>query len=56
MRDDGSRRDGFAEYLCLVLHEHGMPKGDLVVIHIWDAAALARNEMREIGKFDCLLR
>ncbi len=22
-------RDGFAEYLCLVLHEYGMPKGDL---------------------------
>lgn len=56
MRDDGSRRDGFAEYLCLALHEQGMPKGDFVVIRIWDAGAMARNEMHEIGRFDCQLR
>lgn len=55
VRDDGSRRDGFAEYLCLALHEHGMPKGDFVVIRIWDAGAMARNEMKEIGRFDCQL-
>lgn len=56
MRDDGSRRDGFAEYLCLILHQHGMPKGDLVVIRIWDADVMARGEMRELGRFDCKLR
>lgn len=37
MRDDGSRRDGFAEYLCLVLKETGMPVGKFVTIRIWDA-------------------
>ncbi|KAB2781200.1 hypothetical protein [Brucella anthropi] len=56
LRDDGSRQDGFAEYLCLALHEQGMPKGDFVVIRIWDAGAMARNEMEEIGRFDCQLR
>lgn len=56
MRDDGSRRDGFAEYLCLVMHQHGMPKGKLVVIRIWDAAAMAKSDMREIGKFNCMLQ
>lgn len=55
MRDDGSRRDGFAEYLCLVMHQNGMPDGKLTVIRIWDAGAMARGDMREIGRFDCRL-
>lgn len=53
MRDDGSRRDGFAEYVCLTLHGAGMPKGQVVMIHIWDAAAMAREEMNEIGSNTC---
>lgn len=56
MRDDGTRRDGFAEYLCLVLHQHGMPKEDLVVIRVWDAAEMARGQMKELGRFDCKLQ
>lgn len=31
VQDDGSRRDGFAEYLCLVLAEHGV-RGGMVFI------------------------
>lgn len=53
MRDDGSRRDGFAEYLCLTLFDAGMPKGEFLVIRIWDAGAMARGDMEEIGRFEC---
>ena len=55
VRDDGSRRDGLAEYLCLTLYDSGMPAGDFVVVRIWDAAAMAGGELREIGRFDCAL-
>ncbi|WP_156334080.1 MULTISPECIES: hypothetical protein [unclassified Shinella] len=55
VRDDGSRRDGLADYMCLLLSEAGMPKGDLVIIRILDAAALARDEMTELGKSECSL-
>lgn len=53
VRDDGTRRDGYAEYLCMSLVENGMPKGSFIVIRIWDARAMARSTMREIGKYDC---
>jgi hypothetical protein len=53
MRDDGSRRDGFADYLCLVLKDAGMPKDKFVVIRIWDAFSLAREEFKEIGRSEC---
>lgn len=53
MRDDGSRRDGFANYLCMVLYDAGMQPGDFVVIKILDAAAMAREEMSEIGRYEC---
>lgn len=53
VRDDGSNRDGYADYMCLVLHDAGMPKGDFVVIRILDAASLARDEMKELGRSEC---
>lgn len=53
VRDDGTRRDGYAEYLCLSLIESGMPKGSFIVIRVWDARAMAKSQMREIGRFDC---
>lgn len=53
VRDDGTRRDGYAEYLCMSLVESGMPKGSFIVIRIWDARAMAQSTMREIGKYDC---
>lgn len=55
MLDDGTRRDGYAEYLCLTLNHSGMPADDSVVISIWDAAAMARGELRKIGEFYCNL-
>jgi hypothetical protein len=56
VRDDGSRRDGFAEYVCLLLIEGGMPKGEFVVIRVWDAAKLAASDFRELGRFECSRR
>jgi hypothetical protein len=53
VRDDGSRRDGFAQYLCVVLFEAGMPVGQSVVIRVLDAAALVRGEMVTLGRYDC---
>ena len=52
-RDGVSRRDGFAEYFCVSLHSAGMPAGDFYVIHIWDAAQMARGNNVELGRFDC---
>lgn len=53
MVDDGSSRDGFAQYVCLILIEKGMPSGDLVVISIWDAAEMARGNQKRIGRHEC---
>ncbi len=53
VRDDGTRRDGYAEYACLVLAQSGMPAGQFTVIHVWDAAAMARGEQTELGRYDC---
>ena len=53
VKDDGSRRDGYAEYACLVLHQSGMPKGQFTVVHVWDAAAMARGEQEELGRYEC---
>lgn len=51
--DDGSNRDGFASYLCLLLADAGMQEGDFVVIKVWDAAAMAREKMTELGRHEC---
>lgn len=53
MVDDGTRRDGRAEALCLDLFDAGMPTGSATVIRIWDAQAIMSGEMKEIGRFDC---
>lgn len=53
VRDDGTNRDGYADYICLVLGDAGMPKGDFVIIRILDAAALAKEEMKELGRSEC---
>lgn len=53
VKDDGGRRDGYADYICLTLSDAGMPAGDSVLITIWDAAAMARDELKELGKARC---
>lgn len=53
MPDNGSDRRGYAQFLCTTLMLQGMPVGDFYVIRVFDSAAMARNEMAEIGRFDC---
>lgn len=53
VRDDGTRRDGYAQSICAALHQSGMPAGAFTVIHVWDAAAMARNELKELGRAEC---
>ena len=36
MAPDGSRRDGFAEYLCMTFAEAGAPEGELKSVFIYD--------------------
>jgi len=54
MKDDGSRRDGYAEYLCMVLNNAGKPKGRIIVISIFDHAAMQRGDLRKIGRAGCM--
>ena len=56
MFDDGSRRDGYAQYVCQILRDHGMPSNKLIVIRIWDATEMARENFKELGKHECLFR
>lgn len=56
MFDDGPRRDGYAQYVCQILRDHGMPSNKLVVIRIWDATEMARENFKELGKHECLFR
>lgn len=32
MFDDGSSRDGYAQYICLILREYGLPSNKLIVV------------------------
>jgi hypothetical protein len=49
--DDGTNRNGYAEYICLKLMEHNIRGG---VVHIMDVGAAANNdERRELGKAWC---
>lgn len=48
--DDGSRQDGYAQYLCSVLADHELHGG---TVRVMDVAAAVRNEWRELGKADC---
>jgi hypothetical protein len=52
MQDDGSTRDGFATYLCLLLAGAGRPDDQGVTVRILDAAAM-RDELRQIGEGRC---
>ena len=38
MQPDGGRKDGFAEYLCMLLADAGAPKGQMKMVQIYDPA------------------
>lgn len=52
--DDGSRRNGYAEYVCMVLYDHGL-KGKKVWVHVVDIEKVI-NEKRfvKLGEAQCL--
>ena len=49
VKDDGTRRDGYAQYICLLLHDH---KINNVYIHIMEPW----NVKKELGYFACCLK
>ncbi len=51
--DDGSNRDGLAQYLCLVVNDQERPPNSIITISIWDAAAMARQQMKKLGQTSC---
>lgn len=54
--DDGSKRDGYAMYVCELLREHAPDKRE-ILIKIVDAPKLTvRGEFQELGRFVCKTR
>ena len=51
MTPDGSRRDGFAQYLCMALG--GAPEGDLKTIFIYDPATYKDGIGEAMGMAAC---
>ena len=52
MQADGSSRDGFAQYLCILLMKAGAPEGDLKTVWIYDPATF-KTGGKEIGIAAC---
>ena len=51
--DDGTPRDGYASYFCLLATDAGRPEGEMMIVHVWDHAFTLRGEMRQLGKAVC---
>lgn len=51
--DDGSTRDGYASYICLLTSDAGRPTGQSFVISIMDHRAMRRSEIRKLGTAVC---
>ncbi len=51
--DDGSNRNGYAEYVCLILLQHGF-KGKNIWVHVIDISKLLQNkEWVKLGDTFC---
>lgn len=53
VKDDGTDRSGFGDYLCLVLNQAGRPQGEFVAVTIWDVKGLGTNNSKQLGKASC---
>lgn len=51
--DDGTRRDGFAEYTCLVLALAGKPQGEIIIVTVVDHNSSLQGNFKELGKKAC---
>lgn len=50
---DGTSKDGYAQYLCMVLYDHGF-KGKSVLVRVIDIVKLTRDDKWvNIGKATC---
>ena len=56
MHNDGSNRDGFAEYACQILQsEFNVDVNELVIVNIIDIDKLVRTDKwKSIGKANCI--
>ena len=52
VKDDGTSRNSYAEYVCLVLYEHGL-KGKYIVVRIIDHVAYKKGKLQTLGKKVC---
>ena len=52
MQPDGSSRDGFAQYVCMLLVEAGAPEGDLKTVWVYDPATFKAGG-KEMGIAAC---
>lgn len=52
MQPDGSSRDGFAQYICILLVKAGAPEGDLKTVWIYDPDAFETGG-KEMGIAAC---
>ncbi|ABD90584.1 hypothetical protein [Mannheimia haemolytica] len=51
--DDGTKRDGYAEYVCQVLYDHGF-KGKGVLVSVIDIKKLVQTgDWVDLGKAKC---
>ncbi len=51
LKDDGTRRDGYAEYLCLVLADHGLRGG---MVYVVDYRNFSRGARQRLGHAQCV--
>ncbi len=53
MAPDGGSRDGFADYLCMVLADSGAPEGDLKTVFIYDPSTYEAGAGSAMGMAAC---
>ena len=52
VQPDGSNRDGFAQYLCMIFNKAGAPEGELKTVWIYDPASF-EDGGKQIGMAAC---
>lgn len=51
VKDDGTKRDGFAQYLCLILKDHGISS---VIIHVMKPVDMRNfDTSKDLGRYIC---
>lgn len=53
VKDDGTDRTSFADYVCLLLNDAGRPQGEFIAITVWDAMGQGTDNPIQLGKSYC---